>query len=154
MGKYTKLEEKIASIDNKQANLIKILQYAQEQHSYLSRETIEKISEFTKLPPTQLMGVITFYAQFKLNPVGKHLIKVCEGTACHVNGAKAIKAAVLKHLNISENEVTKDKYYSIEGVACLGCCSLSPVLMIDDQTFGNLKPESIKSVLDDFKAKN
>ena len=69
MGKYTKLEEKIASIDNKQANLIKILQYAQEQHSYLSRETIEKISEFTKLPPTQIMGVATFYAQFKLSPV-------------------------------------------------------------------------------------
>ncbi len=154
MGKYTKLEEKIASIDNKQANLIKILQYAQEQHSYLSRETIEKISEFTKLPPTQIMGVATFYAQFKLSPVGKHIIKVCEGTACHVNGAKAIKSAVLEHLGIGEDEVTKDKFYSVEGVACLGCCSLSPVLMIDDQTFGNLKPESIKSVLDDFKAKN
>ncbi len=154
MGRYTKLEEKIASIDNKQANLIKILQFAQEQFSYLSRETIEKISEFTKLPPTQLMGVITFYAQFKLNPVGKHIIKVCEGTACHVNGAKAIKAAVLGHLNIKDEEVTKDKFYSVEGVACLGCCSLAPVMMIDDETFGSLNPESVKSILDDYKTKN
>jgi len=152
MGTYSKLEKKIAKFDNKRTSLIKILQIAQKEFSYLSRETLEKISEFTKLPPTEIISVVTFYAQFKMRPTGKHIIKVCEGTACHVNGAKEIKQAVLNHLSVVEEEVTKDGFYSVEGVACLGCCSLSPVIMIDDQTFAKLTPSGVGSVLDEFKS--
>ena len=154
MSKYSLLKEKIDALENKKSSLIKILQEAQEIFGYLSEDTIRKISEFSKIPPTEILGVATFYTQFKLQPVGRHIIRVCEGTACHVNGANKIKNIVLDMLKVKEKEVSKDGYYSVESVACVGCCSLAPVIMIGEETFGNLSTKEVLKVIKTYKANN
>lgn len=145
------LKKYIKKFDNVQESLIKILQEAQRLNSYLSDEIIEKISEYTKIPIPHIMGVATFYTQFRFSPVGKHIIRTCAGTACHVNGAQGIKNIILEYLDITEDEVTKDGFYSLDSVACIGCCSLAPVIMIDEETFGNLTPTSVLSYIKKFR---
>ncbi len=154
MGKYTRLEEKISTIHDKQVNLAEILQFAQNEFSHLSQETLEKISDLTELSLTQIVSVASFYRKFKLNPVGKHIIKICEGMSCYANGANKIAEAVLSHLDIKENEISKDKFYSVEKVFCLGCCTQSPIMMIDDQIYSNLAPDSVGQILDKFKSEH
>ena len=145
------MKEIIKDFKDPQTSLINILQLVQKKQGYISEESIKEIAQLTDIPPTSILGVATFYSQFKLKPTGKHVIKICEGTACHVNEASKIKAAIIEHLGVKEGEITKDGYYSFECVACLGCCSLSPVIMIDEETFGKLTVASVKKVLDDYK---
>ena len=97
------------------------------------------------------MGVATFYTQFRLKPVGKYLIMLCKGTACHVNGADRIETALSEELGISDGETTDDGLISIKNVACLGCCSLSPVMMINDETYGSLTPEKAVGIIRELK---
>ncbi len=97
------------------------------------------------------MGVATFYTQFRLTPVGKNLIMLCKGTACHVNGADSIEKALCGELGISDGETTKDGLFSLKTVACLGCCSLSPVMMINENTYGSLTPEKAVAVIRDIR---
>ncbi len=132
-------------------SIIPLLQAAQEIYSYVSEEAVSMISESTKIPQSSIFGVATFYKQFRLKPVGKHIIKVCQGTACHVNGSKEIMKAVEEHLSVKEDENTKDGMFTLLSVACLGCCSLSPAVMIDDETYGKLTPDAIREILDSYR---
>ena len=103
------------------------------------------ISKRLDIKPAKVMGVVTFYTQFKTKPVGKYLILLCQGTACHVNKSSEIEEAVRDYLKINEGEISKDGLFTYNNVACLGCCSLSPVMMIGDKTYGNLtKDKTIK----------
>ncbi|MBN1150096.1 NADH-quinone oxidoreductase subunit NuoE [candidate division WOR-3 bacterium] len=142
---------KLRKYGNERGAVIPLLQAAQEIYSYVPKEVISMISEATKIPQSSIYGVVTFYKQFRLKPVGKHIIKVCQGTACHVNGANEIMKAVEEHLNVKEDENTDDGLFTLQSVACLGCCSLSPAVMIDDETYGKLTPDSIRGILDSYR---
>jgi len=130
--------------------LITVLQEVQAELGYLSGQTIEQISQIMDLPASQVYGVATFYTQFRLKPVGKHLMRVCHGTACHVNGAVKISQALEDELKVGDGETTEDGKFTLETVACLGCCSLAPVMMIDSETYGRLTPDSARKAVKDF----
>jgi NADH-quinone oxidoreductase subunit E len=132
------IEPLIRKYSGKKGNMIPLLQGTQEIYGYLPRKAFEKIAEQTGLKLSEMFGVATFYAQFRLNPVGKNIIKVCHGTACHVQNAKEITEAIEEGLKIKDGETTEDRLFTLESVACLGCCSLAPVMMIGDQTYGKL----------------
>ena len=134
-------------------SLITILQHAQEIYGYLPVDVIYHIAEKTGQSPAQVMGVATFYAQFRMKPVGKHLIMLCKGTACHVNGANAIEKAICEKLKIKDGETTEDGLFTLKTVACLGCCSLSPVMMISGETYGSLTPAKALKILDGLREK-
>ncbi|MDY5647661.1 MAG: NADH-quinone oxidoreductase subunit NuoE [Lachnospiraceae bacterium] len=138
-------------------SLITILQQAQNIYGYLSQEAIMYISKRTGILPAKIYGVATFYAQFRLKPVGKYLIMLCKGTACHVNGADRIEEAVVEHLGIQDGETTEDGIFTLNNVACLGCCSLAPVMMIKsadgEETYGNLTKDSVVKILDEIRSR-
>ena len=131
-----------------EGSLIAVLQKAQEIYGYLSTELMEYIAERTGIKPAKILGVATFYSQFKFSAVGKHLIMLCQGTACHVNGSSEIKESLISHLGIVEGETTKDGLFTLNSVACLGCCSLSPVMMIDGEAYGSLTSMKALQILD------
>ncbi len=128
-------------------SLIAILQETQEAYGYLPMDVMEHIAQRTGTPLATIVGVATFYAQFRLEPVGKYLIMLCQGTACHVNGSELISSAITDELGIEDGQTTEDGMFSLEHVACLGCCSLSPVMMINGKTYGRLTPDKAKKVL-------
>ena len=135
---------------NQDGSLIPLLQSAQETYGYIPEIAIQYISEIVNIPAAEIYGVITFYAQFRLKPLGKNLVKICEGTACHVNGAKRILGALEDELGVSVDETTDDGNYTLQSVACLGCCSLAPVIVINENTYGGLEQNKIKKL---FKIK-
>ena len=136
--------DRYADVDG---SLITILQKAQEIYGYLPVDVIYHIAERIGSTPARVMGVATVYSQFRLKPVGKYLIMLCQGTACHVNGSQRIEQAIKDELGISDGETTDDGLFTLKNVACLGCCSLSPVMMINDETYGRLTPDKAKEIL-------
>ena len=128
-------------------SLIAILQATQDVYGYLPLDVLDYISARTGTPMATIMGVATFYAQFRLEPIGKYLIMLCQGTACHVNGSELISSAISDELGIDNGQTTEDGLFSIKHVACLGCCSLSPVMMVNGQTYGSLTPDKARKVL-------
>lgn len=134
-------------------SLITILQKTQDIYGYLPIDVIYHIAERTGSTPARVLGVATFYAQFRLQPIGKYLIMLCQGTACHVNGSERIEAAIKQELGIEDGETTADGLFTLKNVACLGCCSLSPVMMINDETYGSLTPDKAITILNELKAK-
>lgn len=138
---------------NIKGSLITILQKAQDIYGYLPTDVIYHIAKETGNTPAKVMGVATFYTQFRLTPVGKYLIMLCQGTACHVNGSERIEAAITEELGIKDGETTEDGLFTLKCVACLGCCSLSPVMMINEETYGSLTPEKAISILNDLRKK-
>jgi NADH-quinone oxidoreductase subunit E len=120
-------------------------------YGYIPEKAIYYISELVDIPSAEIYGVITFYSQFRLKPLGKHVIRICEGTACHVNGAKTILRALQNELGISIEETSDDGFFSLLSVACLGCCSISPVIMIDEKVYGKLTPNMIKKIIKEYK---
>lgn len=152
-GRQNILNFKIDLINKRQqsGSLIPLLQSAQDSYGYIPEKVIYYISELVGIPAAEIYGVITFYAQFRLKPLGKNLIRVCEGTACHVNGAKNIRAVLQDELGISVGETTDDGLFSLQSVACLGCCSLAPVMMINGDTHGNLTMEKVRKILKKYK---
>lgn len=154
---FTELAPVLEKYAKVPGSLITILQNAQDIYGYLSIDAINYISMKTGIKPAKIYGVTTFYAQFRLQPIGKYLIMLCKGTACHVNGADMIEEAVCEHLGIKDGETTEDGLFTLNNVACLGCCSLAPVMMIKttdgEETFGNLTKDSVRKILDDYKAK-
>ena len=128
-------------------SLITILQQTQEIYGYLPKEAIEYIAERTGIEISEIMGVATFYTQFRLTPVGKYLIMLCQGTACHVNSSELILQTIKDELGIDDGETTADGLFSLKCVACLGCCSLSPVMMINENAYGSLTPDKTKKRL-------
>jgi NADH-quinone oxidoreductase subunit E len=141
------LDPIIARYKGKKGNLIPLLQGAQELYGFISKAAFAKLSSETGIPLSDMFGVATFYAQFRMNPVGKNIIKVCHGTACHVQNAVEITEALEEMLKVKDGETTEDRFFTLESVACLGCCSLAPVMMIGDQTYGKLTGnEAVKIV--------
>jgi NADH-quinone oxidoreductase subunit E len=130
-----------------EGKLIPLLQKAQAEDGFLSRERLHEIHLKTGAPLAAIYGVATFYSQFRHRPVGKNVIRVCHGTACHVNGANDITKALQDRLGIGDGETTKDKIFTLETVACLGCCSLSPVIMVGKSTYGKLTTKEVRKVL-------
>lgn len=147
------LDETLEKYANVSGSLITILQKAQEIYGYLPTDVIYHIASKTGNTPAEVMGVATFYTQFRLKPVGKYLIMLCQGTACHVNGSERIESAIGERLGISDGETTADGMFSLKNVACLGCCSLSPVMMINGETYGSLTPEKAVAVIDKLYSK-
>ena len=134
-------------------SLITILQKTQEIYGYIPTDAIYYIAEKTGLTPAKILGVATFYSQFRFTAVGKYLIMICKGIACYVNGAERIIEAVQEELGIGDNETTEDGLFSLSLVSCLGCCSLAPVMMINEDTYGSLTPDKVKQILRDIRAK-
>lgn len=149
-GDSRKLDKVIEKYRGHHGALIPVLQEAQEVLGYLSPATLERIAQGLNLPASQVYGVATFYTQFRLKPVGRHLIRVCHGTACHVAGANSITEALEQELGVKDGQTTDDGKFTLESVACLGCCSLAPVMMIDNETYGRLSKESATKALKDF----
>lgn len=132
-------------------SLIAILQETQDIYGYLPMDVMELISARTGTAIASVIGVATFYAQFRLQPVGRYLIMLCQGTACHVNGSELISAAITDELGIEDGQTTEDGLFSLKCVACLGCCSLSPVMMINEDTYGSLTPDKTKKILKELR---
>ena len=134
-------------------SLITILQKTQDIYGYVPIDAVYHISERTGLTPAKILGVATFYSQFRFTAVGKYMIMVCKGTACYVNGAERIIDAISEELGIGNNETTEDGLFSLSIVSCLGCCSLAPVMMINEDTYGSLTPDKVKKILRDIREK-
>ncbi len=147
------LEGVLSQYKDTKGSLITILQKAQDIYGYLPTDVIYHVAKETGNTPAKVMGVATFYTQFRLQPVGKYLIMLCQGTACHVNGSERIEAAICEELNIRDGETTEDGLFTLKCVACLGCCSLSPVMMINEDTYGSLTPEKAISILRTLREK-
>jgi len=145
------LEPLILKYNNKKGSLIPLLQGIQELYNYIPKEAIQKLSAETTYKLSDIYGVVTFYAQFRLTPVGKYIIKVCHGTACHVQNAVEVTNALQDFLNIKDGETTPDGLFTLESVACLGCCSLAPVLMIGENTYGKLTAKSAVKIIRTLK---
>lgn len=145
------LDDLINNYRNKKGNVIPLLQGTQEIFGFLPREAFQKLSEETGLKLSDLYGVATFYAQFRLSPVGKHIIKVCHGTACHVQAAPKVTEALSDALGVPDGGTTEDGLFTLESVACLGCCSLAPVMMIGEETYGNLSGKDAVKVIKEIR---
>lgn len=138
---------------NENGNLISILQDAQGVYGYLPLDVLKLIADKTGNKRAKIYGVATFYSQFRLNPIGKYIILQCHGTACHVNGSEAVGNALRDELGINPGETSNDGMFSLEDVACLGCCSLAPVIMINGEAYGNLTPDRARKIIKDIYAK-
>jgi len=150
---YGELDKALEKYGKVEGSLITILQKAQEIFGYLPREVIEHIAGAMNLKAAKIYGVATFYTQFRFEPVGKYLIMLCKGTACHVNGATGIEDAICEELGISDGETTNDGLFTLNNVACIGCCSLSPVMMVNGETYGLLTSGKVKDVIKELREK-
>lgn len=150
---FTLLAEILTKYGDSPSNLITILQKAQDIYGYLPKDVMYHIAEKIGVTPAEIVGVATFYSQFRLTPIGKYLIMSCQGTACHVNGSERVSAAISEYLGIGNGETTEDGLFTLENVACLGCCSLAPVIMINGEAYGNLTPDSAVAVLKEIRVK-
>ena len=133
------------------SDLIPVLQEAQEAYGHLPHEVLKEVSLRLRVPLSQVYGVVTFYAQFRLSPRGKNMIKVCEGTACHVRGGAAIKKRIEGLLNIKDGETTTDYKFTLETVACVGSCAFSPVMVVNKQYYGKLTSNDVEDILKRYK---
>jgi NADH:ubiquinone oxidoreductase subunit E len=137
----SKMDELLNHYGGERGALIPVLQEAQNIYGYLPEEVLRRISRKLNVPLSKIYGVITFYAQFYLTPRGKHVIKSCQGTACHVRGAKGVLESLTRELKVEPGGTTADLRFSLETVACVGTCFLAPVIMIDEDYYGKLTPK-------------
>ncbi|WP_066647915.1 complex I 24 kDa subunit family protein [Christensenella timonensis] len=151
--KYDELKVYISEMMEKPGPLMPIMQKAQDIFGALSFDVQRFISEEMGIPMTDVYGVATFYSQFALEPKGKHVIGVCMGTACYVKKAEGVLNALADDLQTAPGNTTPDGLFTLEATRCLGCCGLAPVIMIDDQVYGRLKPEDIPGILDIYRKK-
>ena len=148
---YAKVDAVIDRIGGSREKIIPLLQALQEEFNYLPSEAMERVYEKTEIDRAQLISVSTFYSQFRHIPYGKHLIKVCNGTACHVKGASNVYDAFRRELKMDVDSITTDdQLFSIEKIACLGCCTLAPVVQIDEKIYGHVMPGKVNEVISDF----
>jgi len=153
-SKFNTLSKRLDLIKNMKGAVIPSLQEAQSIYGYLCPEIIELIANKLNLSTEQVYGVASFYSQFKLQPIGKHRVSVCLGTACYVKGADEILKKIIQILEIEEGETTKDGYFSLDTVRCVGCCSLAPLMMIDEKLYAKVKVEEVENILNTFKSEN
>ena len=142
-----RLDEILSPYGGREDELIPILQQVQQVFGYLPEQAMKKIAKFLKLPESSVFGVGTFYAQFKLIPTGRNIIRVCRGTACHVRGSAQILGEMQKQLGISVGETTPDLEYSLETTACFGSCALAPVVVINNKVYGKMTAKKIGKIL-------
>lgn len=145
---FAPLEKILEEYAGQKGAIIPILQHTQEAYGYLPKEVLQEISKRTGIPVSKLLGVATFYAQFRLNRRGKHLIRICDGTACHVRGASQCIETVEKELNVPAGGTSEDYEYTMEIVYCLGSCGLAPVAVVDDKVYGRLTPNTLVEQLE------
>ena len=146
----------IVSIINKYAprdksNLIAILQDVQKKEGYITPEAVDKISSHLRISRSRIFGVASFYSQFKFTPPGRNSIKICLGTACHVQGGDFLLSALKSEIGIAPNETTEDRRFDLERVACLGCCALAPVIMVNDTIFSNMSVVKLMELTDQYE---
>ncbi|MDR0548763.1 MAG: NADH-quinone oxidoreductase subunit NuoE [Deltaproteobacteria bacterium] len=132
-------------------SLIPVLQAAQETYGYLSTTVLETIASRLNFPISQIYGVVTFYSQFRLAPRGKHVIRACQGTACHVRDSSLVLETLKSALGVTPGGTTADLQFTLETVACIGACSLAPVMMIDNEAHGRLRPDRVRAILDKYR---
>lgn len=149
MRKFEKVCEIIERYDNNSSKLIPILQAVQEEYRYLPEDVICYIATSLGIPTAQVYGVVTFYSHFSLHPKGKYLIKICDGTACHVKKSIPILEALMKKLKLTSDKMTtNDMLFTVETVSCLGACGLAPVLVINEQVHGLMTPEATETLIE------
>lgn len=141
-----RLNSILSSCEGRRDELIPLLQQVQEEFGYLSEHAMLEIARVVGVPESQVYAVATFYAQFRFTPIGKKHVTICRGTACHVRGAPRILEEARKHLGIDEGETTSDLEYSLETVACIGCCGLSPCIMVNKEVQANMTPKKIAAL--------
>jgi len=141
----------LAAYDNNPENLISVLQEIQELYGYISEEAVSILSEELHHPESKIYGVATFYTQFKFTKPGDHLIKVCLGTACHVKGGESLLTTLENELKVHPGETTKDGKFTLERVACMGCCALAPVVVIDDEVHSTMTPSKLSKKTNSMK---
>jgi NADH-quinone oxidoreductase subunit E len=137
----------LAGFSRKKANLIPILQKVQGKLGYLPREAMTEIAAYLKIPAIDVYGVVTFYNQFRLNPPGRHSIRVCLGTACHMKGGYITLDAWKRRLKISPGETTDDREFDLDTVACVGCCTMAPVTVVDNKPEAQVEPTKVDGIL-------
>lgn len=151
---FTLIDEAIERIGDRKESVIPLLQAIQNEYRYLPQELLKYITKQTEITPAEIEGVASFYSQFRRTPVGEHLISVCTGTACHVKGAELVLNSFRQHLGLGgHNDTDADGRFTVQKIACLGCCTLAPVVQIDHTTYGHLTPNQVGDVLDDFLSK-
>jgi len=149
---YLELDEIIEDqFNNDRENLIMILQEIQRRYNYLPRPALTYLSEKLTVPLSQIYGVGTFYSTFSLEPRGKNIISICLGTACHVRGAERVRERIEETLNIRDGETTEDRLFTLETVRCIGCCSLGPVIKINEDIHGRITSDKVKKSLDKYE---
>jgi NADH-quinone oxidoreductase subunit E len=149
----SKIDTILGKYRGQEGALIPVLQEAQDVYGYLPEEVLNCISRTLKVSMSRIYGVVTFYSQFNLTPRGRHTVRVCRGTACHVRGGKSVRKAVQHFLGIRENETTEDLNFTFETVACLGACALAPVLLVNKNYYGKLTPAKVEQVLKRYMSK-
>jgi NADH-quinone oxidoreductase subunit E len=145
------LMEILRGYEGRPEDLIPMLQKTQRVLGYLPEWALLEISHLTGVRSAKVFGVATFYAQFRLYPIGKHIVRVCRGTACHVRGSGRILKEIQSRLRVAPGETTKDRLFTLETVACLGSCALAPVMVVDDTVYGRMNPSKAMAVLDQYR---
>ncbi|MDX1702537.1 MAG: NAD(P)H-dependent oxidoreductase subunit E, partial [Melioribacteraceae bacterium] len=149
----TDIRKIVSDVGNQKKDVIPILHAIQSKYNYLPEIALREVCSLTQITPADITGISTFYSQFRKDPVGEHMISVCTGTACHVKGAGLVYEAFLRELKIKDGTDTdKNGEFTVRTVACLGCCTIAPVVQIDDITYGNVKSDSIDHVIKDYRS--
>lgn len=143
-----------SSYEGKRDEIIPLLQAVQEEFTYLPEEAMQKIARFTHSPESSVYAVATFYAQFRFKPRGRQHVMVCRGTACHVRGAPAILEEITENVGLEGEGTTEDLAYTVETVACIGCCALAPAITYNEEVYGNLTKNKVRKLLKQEDGKN
>ena len=147
-----KIEKIMKPFEEEKGSLIPILQAVQKEYGFISEEAVASIAKGIKLSEHEIYGVATFYAQFRFTKPGDHLIKVCLGTACHVKGGERIMDMAEKSLNIRSGETTQDSVFSLERVACMGCCALAPVMVVDNNIYASVASAAVDRIISQYRS--
>ena len=141
------IKDCIRQFGQEQGNLIPILHAVQAKCGFLSAEAMDEIADWLAIPASEVYGTATFYTLFAVEPLGKHVIRLCDSPPCHIEGSVNVRKAIEKHLGIGDGETTEDGLFTLQSVSCIGLCGVAPAIMIDDDVYGNLTPEMIPSIL-------
>jgi len=145
------VREVIRKFDADQGNLIPILHALQDQFGYLTSEAMEEVADWLSIPASEVYGTATFYTLFATKPLGRHVIRLCDSTPCHIEGSKSIRKALETNLGVCPGKTTKDGLFSFEIVSCFGLCGVAPAIMVDDDVYGNLTPDAIPQILAKYR---
>lgn len=144
---FDAIDEVVHKHNVEQGAVIPILQEIQGTYGYVPPAAMQRIADDMNVPVSEIYGIVTFYAQFRLEPLGKYLIKVCHGTACHLCGADMVALTLAQAVGVKEGETSEDGLFTVERVACIGCCSLAPVMTVNGEAYGRLTPEAIGKIV-------